>query len=392
MFESGWGDDLEVSSSGDDGDDTAPETDSSDTSGFSTSSSSSSSSERFYRGTPTRTQLIRADSHRVSKKRLRVEVPAKTKMKQASNGKVKAFVPRVFSGPCCKRGCSRHFQDAKNLQLIRARAPLYDTDISRPAMRELLLNNAIDLLRNPWDGAPVCGTMVNIAYTCSTSFLNPNFKRSKGTQGNANRRRAKLVYSVMAWFENEKELSDVMPDTGVYLFSYPRRHVVYERYVTDVAEITTCSSCAIGRDVRITGPCGCPEAKPVYLRVSETYFMQLWAQHFLNCQIRKHMRFSQCSICVKWRSIKNSRKNSLVVRTESKEFLSGHYKWIKRERAAEIAKVRLVSVRYATHTHTHFLSFCLFAKKPRNCTHTHTHTHTASINSATRPSCIRSSI
>ena len=367
MLAPSWGDDGDVSSSSDDGDDTEPDTDCSDTSGFSTSSSSSPSSERFYRGTPTRTQLIRAESLRVSKKRLRVEVPAATRMKQASNGKVKAFVPSsAFSGPCCKRQCSRHFQDAKNLQLVQARAPLYDTDLSRPAMRELLLNNAVVHLRNPWDGDPVCGTMVNIAYTCSTSFLNPNFKRSKGTQGDSNRRRAKLVYSVMAWFENEKELSDVMPDTGVYLFSYPRRQYVYERYVNDVTEITTCSSCAIGRDVKITGPCGCPEAKPVYLRVSETYFMQLWAQHFLNCQIRKHMRFSKCSFCVKWRSIKNSRKNSLAVRLQSKEFLSGHYKWIKRERAAEIAKVRLLSVRYATHTHTHthihtlsfFLLFC----------------------------------
>ena len=91
MLAPSWGEDGDVSSSSDDGDDTEPDTDCSDTSGFSTSSSSSPSSERFYRGTPTRTQLIRAESLRVSKKRLRVEVAAKTRMKQASNGKVKAF-------------------------------------------------------------------------------------------------------------------------------------------------------------------------------------------------------------------------------------------------------------------------------------------------------------
>ena len=142
-------------SSSDGGSESAPRTDT-DTSGL---SSSSSGHERLYRGSPTRTELIRADKQRVSKKRLCVEVPATTNMKQASNGKVKAFHPDPY-GRCCKRGCCKYFLDAKNLQLIAARKPLYDETLSRPAMRDVLQRNAINFLRNPDDGLPVCNKMV----------------------------------------------------------------------------------------------------------------------------------------------------------------------------------------------------------------------------------------
>jgi hypothetical protein len=76
----------------------------------------------------------------------------------------------------------------------------------------------------------VCINMACIAYSCTQSFLLPNTKRTKGrTQADANRARFRKMYSVMAWFDNEKELSDIMPDTGVHHFAYPRRHAVWER-------------------------------------------------------------------------------------------------------------------------------------------------------------------
>lgn len=324
---------------------TATPVSSGDTSDFHKSDSTSSASEeRLYRGTPTRTMLLREDAQRVSKKRVRVEVPNRGKLKQARNGKVKAYEPKPFAS-CCNRRCCKYFTDSEDERVRLARLPLYDCDLSRTGMREALQKNAIDLLRHPMDSKPVCAKMVTIAYSCSTSFLNPSVKRTKGSQGDSNRRRAQATFSVMAWFGKEKEYTDVMPDTGKFLLPYPRRHTVWLRYMEDHHEITACSTCPLGLDPKAVGPCGCPSARQVYMKVSEPYFMYLWRTHFQDCQIRKHMRFSKCSFCVEKRSIKNNRQNAAVIRHDAKECLSGHYDWVRRERAAETTKVgkRLVS-------------------------------------------------
>ena len=318
---------------------------STDTSDFGTSDCTTSDpDERLYRGTPTRTMLLRQDARRVFKKRLRVEVPNRKKVKQARNGKVKAFEPKPYA-KCCNRRCCMYFTDRKDAQIELARRPLYDCHLSRAAMREALQRNAIDLLRNPVDGRAVCAKMALIAYSCSTSFLSPHTKRTQGSQADSNRRRAKVTFSVMAWFEKEKEYTDIMPDTGKFLLPYPRRHAVWQKYMEDHHEITACSTCPLGRDPKAPGPCGCPAARKVYMDVAESYFMHLWRTTFVNCQIRKHMRFSKCVFCVEKRSIKNNRKNAAAVRLEAKDCLSGHYDWVRRERAAETFKVgmRLVS-------------------------------------------------
>ena len=319
---------------------------STDTSDFGTSDcTTSGSEERLYRGTPTRTMLLRADERRVAKKRLRVEVPNRKKLKQARNGKVKAFEPKPYA-KCCKRLCCKYFTDRKDAQVELARLPLYDCHLSRTEMREALQRNAVDLLRNPVDGKAVGARMAVIACSCSTSFLGPNTKRTKGSQADSNRRRATTTFSVMAWFEKEKEYTDIMPDTGKYLLPYPRRHAVWQKYMEDYHEITACSTCPLGLDPKVPGPCGCPAARKVYMDVAESYFMHLWRVNFLNCQIRKHMRFSKCVFCVEKRSIKNNRKNAAAVRQDAKECLSGHYDWVRRERAAETFKVGMCLVSF----------------------------------------------
>ena len=136
------------------------------------------SPERMYRGSPTRTMLLRAERKRVAKRSLRKEVPNTRNVKQARDGKVKAFSPKIHRR-CCKRRCCKDFNDPNDPQLVLARKPLYDATLSRETMRMALKNNAVDLLRHKDDGEPVCSAMVNIAYSCSTSFLTPNDRRSK---------------------------------------------------------------------------------------------------------------------------------------------------------------------------------------------------------------------
>ena len=316
--------------------------DTSDTSEYPSSSSCSSSTDyvndKLYGGAATKTRLVRIDAERHLKKRLRTEVARTPNKRQASGGFVKAFVPDIY-GQCCKRRCCKDFNDPKAPLLVQARKPLFDTTITRPDMREALLRNAVDLLRNYDDGRPVCNKMMCIAYSCSKSFLQPNTKRAKGTQGDANRRRSTILYSVMNWFKNEKELCDVMPDTGKYLLTYPSRIAVYERYTADCKDVTACTVCEHGRNPNARGNCGCPHAKTVYVLCTEPYFGVLWNRHYLNCQIRKHQRFSKCSFCVKWRTARNNRDKDQVLRVEAKRLLAGHYDWVHRERAEEISKV-----------------------------------------------------
>ena len=106
-----------------------------DTSDYPSSATTSDSNlERLYRGTPTRTRLLQIDRLRVLKKRVRTEVPYVTKKKQARDGCVKAFVPRIYS-QCCKRRCCKHFDDPKADMLVLARKPLFDETLTRAAMR-----------------------------------------------------------------------------------------------------------------------------------------------------------------------------------------------------------------------------------------------------------------
>jgi hypothetical protein len=201
------------------------------------SASSARERERLYGGKVTRTKLLQSERLRVPKKR-RHEVPNTKNCQQARGGKVKAFTAQPHFH-CCKRQCAASFTDPKCPQLVEAREPLYDPCLSRTTMRALLQQNAIYLLTNALDGKPVCMKMACIAFSCSLALLIPNTTRAKGTQGDCNRRRSKGMFSVMAWFKNEMELADVMPDTGVCNLAYPRRQAVFERFWNDCREVTT---------------------------------------------------------------------------------------------------------------------------------------------------------
>ena len=206
-----------------------PDSSNTDTSDMASTDSDSLRHEqavRTYRGKPCRTMLLQ-ERRRVSTLKRRREVANVGKKQQARDGNVKAFTPKPFA-QCCKRRCALLFKDKDDPVVKLASSPLYDTSLSRAEMRDQLQRNAINVLTNTNDDKPVCNKMACIAYSCSTSFLNPNNKRTLGTQGDSNRRRAKTLFSIMSWFQNEQEFSDIMPDTGVYLLSYPTKVSVSE--------------------------------------------------------------------------------------------------------------------------------------------------------------------
>lgn len=122
---------------------------------------------------------------------------------------------------------------------------------------------------------------------------------------------------------------------------FMHRQSVWDRYQSDVKIVTTCDTCWIGREAN--GPCGCPDAEPVYTSSSESFFKQVWAVHFTDVRIRKHMRFAKCEFCVKWRAVKGNRTATRLERDNAKRCLDGHYNWVGRERAEEVNKVILIS-------------------------------------------------
>jgi hypothetical protein len=132
----------------------------------------------------------------------------------------------------------------------------------------------------------------------------------------------------------------VSPCKHTHSHTHPLPPLPPHRYISDCQLITACSSCEFSK-VQLGRPCGCDEATSVYKEVSETYFREIWAKHHTNCQIRKHMRFSKCSFCVKWRCAKHDRRKTKAERYEAKDLLNGHYGWVTRERSEELRKVWL---------------------------------------------------
>jgi hypothetical protein len=71
-----------------------------------------------------------------------------------------------------------------------------------------------------------------------------------------------------------------MPDGGWFMVNKPRKKMVYEDYLEDVADY--------------------PE---LYKTCTSQWFNTIWREHFPEVRLRKHCRFAKCSFCVKWRQI-----------------------------------------------------------------------------------------
>ena len=277
---------------------------------------------RRYNDIETRTELVHSTHRLVKARRITGMGSLGTRQAQARGGRVKPFVPDCDKF-CCSRMCASFFDDSTDERVAQAREPLLDANLARADMRTLLFENADTLLLHPRDNKPVCVNCLCVLFSCSKSFLYPNNNRTQGTQGDSNARRTKIRFSVMKWFEKEKETADVMPDDGRYQLAYPRKSFVYDLYCTDVQEVTACT-CALS--MTIVGNCGCPLAKPVFLECSISYFTKVWDLHFKDCVLRKYCRFAKCSFCLKYKAIKNDRKKSLAERNQAKSLLLGHRK------------------------------------------------------------------
>ena len=235
---------------------------------------------------------------------MRKEVPWKSGKQQASNGEVKAFKPNLLMN-CCKRKCASNFP-VETPQLKKARLPLFDSALDRTDMRQALLVNADLYLLHPQDDKPVCTYTKALLYSCSRSMLFPQSDRYDGrTIGDSNRARAKTSVSVSAWFEERKKFADVMPGSGFIQLSEPTKGFVKAQYDLDVKTVKACP-CDLSRHE----PCDCKDATPIYLKCSDSYFGQIWAEHFPDVKTRKWCRFSKCTLCIQMRALRDSNRQN----------------------------------------------------------------------------------
>jgi hypothetical protein len=229
------------------------------------------------------------------------------KKHQARNGVVYAYEPTDDS--CCEKQCFLQFHDA-TLDCIRlARAPLYDSNLSRATLgSQLRANHTLHL--KLYTGVPCCVTMACRIYSASRQLLYKD-NRITRTRADANHSNCKVSASVCAWLTSLKECLDVMPDEGGwYMCNHQKKTYVYKEYVEDVQLWPT-----------------------LYLAVTRQWFTSVWRDNFPEIRLRKHCRFTKCYFCVKYRGLAADRTQAVAVREDAKSRLRQHYAWAhKRER------------------------------------------------------------
>jgi hypothetical protein len=237
--------------------------------------------------------------------------------KRGRDGKVYAYDPPDEDGPftCCNGQCYRQYQDSADPRVKKARTVLFDTDLTKPAMRDAMRANWKEHLLLS-DGGSVCQVMACRIFGCSKMKFNPD-KRAFGpkvrlqpSQPAAQEFTFTKAEQIAAWFGELKEVSDVMPDEGWYQLNEPLRYMVHENYEAD-----------------------CKQFPNLYTSVSQSYFYDNWRRLFPEVRLRRHCKFAKCSFCVRWRMVIERATSSANQKAEAKARMRAHRSWaITRER------------------------------------------------------------
>jgi hypothetical protein len=113
-----------------------------------------------------------------------------------------------------------------------------------------------------------------------------------------------------------------MPDGGWFMVNKPRKKMVYEDYLEDVADY--------------------PE---LYKTCTSQWFNTIWREHFPEVRLRKHCRFAKCSFCVKWRQIATDKKVSSKTREDAKNRLKMHVAWAHKDERGYYHSKRAQAIR-----------------------------------------------
>ena len=264
-----------------------------------------------------------------------------------ADGKVFAYDPPDEDGPftCCNGQCYREYQDPADARVKKARAVLFDTDLTKPDMRAAMRANWKEFLLLP-DGGPVCLQMACRIFGCSKMKFNPD-KRAFGPkvrlQPSQQESKVSKAESIASWFMELKEVSDVMPDEGWYQLNEPLRYMVWENYEAD-----------------------CKEFPELYIPVSKPYFSENWRRLFPEVRLRRHCKFAKCSFCVRWRMVIERATSNAAHKAEAKARLKAHRDWAtilergvfktKRDHSIQNPKlsisISMDGTDKVTHTHT----------------------------------------
>ncbi len=212
---------------------------------------------------------------------------------------MKAFSRPVGDYVCCKKRCMDKMPDAIVCGFRRHVFAHGKLPMTRARAMDEALQNV--------QGNYACDDWLEIVLGCSRNFLHPKVRAN--TYGDSNRRRGKILVTVMAWFDLLLPVIDKMPDEVNYQISAPDRSTVWKWYSEDCKKYAIFRAC------------------------SRQYFLQVWAQHYSIVKLRKYMRFTRCELCVKLRTEKSSRSISRREREKLVQKLQSHFDQIRRYRA-----------------------------------------------------------
>ena len=222
---------------------------------------------------------------------------------QARNGIVYKFIPSREQ--CCTRNCFRHFASATADNVVKARAPLFESNLAREELKFRLFENIALHLTLDSDGKPCCITMACRIYVCSRTLLYPETYAQ--TRSEANSSNNPKAVAICSWFMTLKDDLDVMPDNGWFMVNHSRRRYLWEDYMVDVELLSNV-----------------PGAYP---ELTKGYFCYVWKECFPEIRMRKYHRFSKCEFCVALRAEIHNRTLAIASRLQAKARLSEHLQW-----------------------------------------------------------------
>ena len=280
-------------------------------------------SARTYNGKPAGTigitNTVRVNRlDQASIKRVEVVKPVGSKAHQATDGRVWAFQPDVEYA-CCKRRCMSQFTTSNDPRIVKARAPLRDSSLTKDQLREKLIQNWENLktIGENCMEVKVCTKAACKVFRVSKCFL--YFKQGSGIgRAKANMLRAKKNVAIGTWLEKANTLMDVMPDDGTFICQYAKKQELYQQYRQDASNDTS----------------------GVLETCTQDYFLKVWSKLYQEIRVRKHCRFAKCDFCEERRGQMHDQSVSVKERVRAKLRYKDHVEWAHiRERGDYHSKI-----------------------------------------------------
>lgn len=214
--------------------------------------------------------------------------------------------------PCCNRHCYSKI-DSDRIGRYRGYVAKLESSVDKRArIHELHQDMVVD-------SGVCCVSYLANCFSVSKTFLYYDGVTSKKMK------ECPKTLSVLIWFHELQKIADVMPDaqkessvkapSAVYQIPHAKKKDVYEEYLQS-----------------------CKDHGDVYTIVSPSMFGKTWEAYYPGVKLRKYLKFAKCSYCTTNRATRFDSNATQKERTCAHTKQTVHWEWVKKERAAELAR------------------------------------------------------